>query len=256
MKKLSSFAVVAVTLTSAIAVAKPFAPPSPAAQFAPSGYCLLGQPGCLGEFSPGIRIGAKGVTTGITAQTWRIRGWVDDTPAQKYSVIVGSDQFTNAYQGDTDTSADLPMLCISKQNLGTPSWHVIVSTPSSAYEGNFHEHTTPGGATRNTWSGARGFWSTPVTGLQLTSRAVANAICEQQAIAYGFTGTYRMAEFHDGDGSAGRWPGWGYWLDMTEAKLLGLPMYQFPYDPTYSYPYGAVQRFWIATDDQPSNPWN
>jgi hypothetical protein len=260
MKKLSSLTIIIIALTSTASSAKTVVPPQPLSQFEPSAKCEARQSACPDALRDTVRARAlttKGATaTGISAQTWRIRGWLDDTDAQKYSVVVGSDQFTNAYRGDTDTSVALPILCISKQNLSTPAWHMVVTTPSSAFEGNFYEHTTPGGAARNTWSGARGFWSTPIAGAQLTSRATADGFCDQQAGMYGLTGVYRMAEFHDGDNSNGRLAGWGYWLDMSEANLLGLPMYPFPYTPTYTYEYDAVQRFWIAIDDQSSNPWN
>lgn len=72
----------------------------------------------------------------------------------------------------------------------------------------------------------------PIPGDQLVSRAAANEICSQI-----FGQNVRMAEFHDGNLGAkiGSQSGHDFWA------------------------YGGLengQRFWVAVNDQPANPWN
>lgn len=66
--------------------------------------------------------------------------------------------------------------------------------------------------------------SAPVMGSSLTSRAVADNIC-----AATFGGAWRMAEFHDAGG------GWSYWGQGVLS---------------------SANRFWVAINDQPANPWD
>ncbi|HFC12907.1 MAG TPA: fasciclin domain-containing protein, partial [Anaerolineae bacterium] len=72
----------------------------------------------------------------------------------------------------------------------------------------------------------------PISGDQLVSRAAADAICNEV-----FGQNARMAEFHDGNLGAkiGAQSGHDFWA------------------------YGGLevgQRFWVAVNDQPANPWN
>jgi hypothetical protein len=106
--------------------------------------------------------------------TWRWRshtGEVDN---------VGTDNLSNAYQGDTSCSVSLPILCLRKEGLPKPSY----ITP------DFY----------NGWTGGRIQLTTPRPGTELTSWAVADSICEQS-----FGPGWKMAEFHDGGG------GWGWY---------------------------------------------
>ncbi len=73
----------------------------------------------------------------------------------------------------------------------------------------------------NGWARGEARISTPVVGTSLTSLAAANAVCSGQ-----FGAGWRMGEHHDAGG------GWGWWAA------------------------GNVGRFWVAVDNQPSNPWN
>jgi subtilisin family serine protease len=76
----------------------------------------------------------------------------------------------------------------------------------------------------NGWAQGSTALSPAVLGSQLTSRAAADAVCSSA-----FGGGWRMGEFHDGGG------GWSWWAAGT------LP---------------ANQRFWVAINDQPANPWS
>ncbi len=82
------------------------------------------------------------------------------------------------------------------------------------------------------WAYGRVDATMPVPGTRLTSRGAANGICQQA-----FGDRYRMAEFHDGAAGVaiGAYSGWDFWA------------------------YGGVepgQRFWVANNDQPANPWD
>ncbi len=167
------------------------------------------------------------------AMTWRILDQA--SRGDRRYLLVGSDALTNPYSGDTFLSDALPILCIAKDNLPKPD----LTRPSE----------TPGGALRGSWSGGRVFFTAPVRGSRLQSRAIADQRCNQEANAVKgpWNGRYRMAAFHDGDKAAG-WAGWDFWADATDfaagpsgkAKLESL----------------MGQRFWVAIDDQPANPWN
>lgn len=76
----------------------------------------------------------------------------------------------------------------------------------------------------NGWVAGELSLSAPVSGLLLTSRQVADDYCAS-TLGNGF----RMAEFHDGGG------GWSYWGQGVLS---------------------AANRFWVAIDDQPANPWD
>jgi len=123
----------------------------------------------------------------------------------KNIVRVGSDPaHTNAYAGDTGCETELSILCLNPRNLPKPE-----GLASDFYNG---------------WSGAEVGATKPISGLELSSREAADAICARQ-LGQG----WRMAEHHDGGG------GWG---------LSGI---------------GEVSRdarFWVAINDQPANPWN
>lgn len=84
----------------------------------------------------------------------------------------------------------------------------------------------------NGWAKGSVALSSFVTGSTLTSRAAADSLCASQ-----FGPSWRMAEFHDGfyGQNLAYSGGWSYWA------------------------YGTIpigQRFWVAINDQPANPWN
>ena len=126
------------------------------------------------------------------------------TRQEKGVARVGNDANTNAYAGDTSCDEQLSVLCFKPGTAPKPE-----GVASDFYSG---------------WSGGEVTVTPPVPGSQLTSRAVADALCASRR-GDGF----RMAEHHDGHG------GWGL------AAFGELP---------------RNTRFWVAIDDQRSNPWN
>ena len=94
--------------------------------------------------------------------------------------LVGRDKQTDAYLGDTDCSACLPILAIKRQKLPKP--------PELKIENEYYE-----------WSGGIIALTRPVQGHQLTSLEQANRIIQRE-----LGSDWEMAEFHDG------W-GWNFW---------------------------------------------
>jgi hypothetical protein len=113
------------------------------------------------------------------AMTWKLR----DVKGQV--CLVGSDETTNAYVGDTALQESLPILCILRTRLKAPKG----VNPDDFYAG---------------WSGGEVRLTRPVPGVELTSRKIADALAEQE-----FGEGWRMAEFHDT--SLGGWAWWAYW---------------------------------------------
>ncbi|MEV6979333.1 hypothetical protein [Kitasatospora sp. NPDC093806] len=118
-------------------------------------------------------------------------------------VHVGYYEGSDPYYGDTPSNTALPVLCLKKDGRPAPA-----GVPASGY---------------HSWAGGEVGASAPVLGNQLTSRAAADQVC-----ASTFGGSWRMAEFHDGEG-------WSLWANGT------LP---------------AGGRFWTAINDQSANPWS
>lgn len=142
-------------------------------------------------------------------------------------VLIGTDEKSNAYTGDTDTTEAHGLACIKKLDLPQPSG--LSPAPS----------TTPGGALRDSWSGGYLFVVPNVIGTTLTSRAVADNICNKYGQSnYGVT-DYRMAEFHDGDQRG--WAGWSFWGDAAYSATRGFE--------------GFNDRLWVAINDQNANAW-
>ncbi|MBF9128419.1 S8 family peptidase [Plantactinospora sp. S1510] len=151
-----------------------------------------------------------------TAMTWRVKEQRADNV-----VLVGSDEQTNPYQGDTPATASLPILCLLETGAAIPAG----ITPDQ-YNG---------------WAGGSVQLTPPVPGTRLTSLAEANRICATTLGA-----GWRMAEFHDGYYYRTRpFPrplppliarsGWNLWANGT------LP---------------GNTRFWAHINDQAGNPWN
>nr|MDT0657971.1 S8 family peptidase [Micromonospora sp. DSM 115978] len=154
------------------------------------------------------------------AMTWRVKEQRPDN-----LVLVGSDEQTNPYQGDTPETTSLPVLCL--QQTGAP---IPAGITPDFYNG---------------WSAGSLALTAPVPGTQLTSFAVASQRCEAT-----FGGGWRMAEFHDGYYLAPRLPG-----------LPGIP--RPPAIPRPSgwslWGHGTLPttgRFWAAINDQLANPWD
>jgi hypothetical protein len=129
---------------------------------------------------------------------------------------------SNAYRGDTPTYESHPIFCIKYAQLSKPTY-VPINT-----------HTTPGGALRESWSGAYVGFTKDIKGIYMTSRAVADSFC---AVTFG--SGFRMAEHHDGDQSAGN-AGWGFWGEYMKN----------------SPGHGLLGRVWVAINDQKANSWN
>ncbi|AGC45589.1 flagellar hook-length control protein [Myxococcus stipitatus DSM 14675] len=95
-------------------------------------------------------------------------------------VHVGSDSFTNPYEGDTHPSEYRRVLCILRQGQNRPP-------------------NVPAPNPYNGWSGGTVKTTVPIHGNQLFTRAVADQICVN---SFGFGWT--IATFHDGGG-------WSFW---------------------------------------------
>jgi hypothetical protein len=113
------------------------------------------------------------------AMTWKLRD------VKKNVCLVGSDDATNAYEGDTALKESLPLLCIKRSGHKAPKG----LDPDNFYAG---------------WSGGEIRLSKPVPGRELTSLEIADALAVQE-----FGEGWRMAEFHDT--SLGGWAWWAYW---------------------------------------------
>ncbi|MEV7597327.1 RICIN domain-containing protein [Kitasatospora sp. NPDC089797] len=98
-------------------------------------------------------------------------------------VHVGGDATSNPYQGDTQGTAQLPVLCINRDGRPAPA-----GVPADGY---------------HSWAGGEVKATAPVTGTRLASRAAADQLC-----ATVFGAPFRMAEFHDGQG-------WSLWANGT-----------------------------------------
>jgi hypothetical protein len=152
----------------------------------------------------------------LKAMTWTTLQLKKSWDNEHSYALVGSDANTNPYQGDTILSKSLPILCIKKQDLPKPSF--------------IEPHSTPGGASRGSWSGGYIGLTKPIQGVKITSLEKANQMC-QQAFGEG----YRMAQFHDGEGSRA---GWDFWGEVVNLK------------------FNLQDRFWVHISDQPANPWS
>ncbi|MFY1686737.1 S8 family peptidase [Plantactinospora sp. WMMB782] len=151
------------------------------------------------------------------AMTWRVKEQRADNV-----VLVGSDEQTNPYQGDTPAGTSLPILCLSQYDAPVPAG----VTPDQ-YNG---------------WSGGSMQLSAPVPGIRLSSPAEADRIC-----AASFGGGWKMAEFHD-----------GYYF--LRPPFPGLPLPPRRARSGWNlWGHGTLPadtRFWVHINDQAGNPWN
>ena len=168
------------------------------------------------------------------AMTWVIKK-VQVVGGKTY-VLVGTDQASNPYNGDTLITERRSLLCIKKdpqlyQNPGS-----LVPAPT----------VTPGGANTNTWSNSKVMVIPNVLGSSLISQADADMKCGIVGqLIHGISG-FRMAEFHDGTGSN---PGWTFWAE-AHSIVEGLAA-----QPLTSPDNSSVARYWVRINAQPANPW-
>ncbi|WP_345536737.1 S8 family peptidase [Phytohabitans rumicis] len=169
-----------------------------------------------GPGSPNRLLFANGPGT-HAAMTWRVKDQRADGV-----VLVGSDEVTNAYHGDTPAATSLPLLCLQVTGAGVPA-----GITTDQYNG---------------WSRGNLALTAPVPGAQLTSLTEANRIC-----AATLGGGWRMAEFHDG---------WYTWV--WPFPRPGLPAIERS-SGWNLWGYGTLPtttRFWAYINDQPANAWN
>jgi len=163
------------------------------------------------------------------AMTWTVLNMV--ILNGKTYALFGSDASTNPYHGDTDTNAVLPLLAIKKMGLPTPA-------------GLYGSTRTNGGAMRGTWSGGKAIVVPDVQGNSFTSQEIDDVHCQVQGLRVLGEDGFRMAEFHDGDRSAGGadWAGragWDFWAEAVAIETLQI----------------SGQRYWVSINDRSANPW-
>ncbi|MHC5828452.1 MAG: hypothetical protein ACYT04_74295, partial [Nostoc sp.] len=124
----------------------------------------------------------------------------------KTYVQVRYDEQTNPYSGDTSISETRSLLCIRK----SPE---LENNPISYLT---QSAITPGGASKNSWSGGEVFAIPNVVGSSLLYEADADKKCQKAGQSrYNLSG-FKMAEFHDGsDPNAG----WGFWAQSNDPNL-------------------------------------
>jgi hypothetical protein len=157
------------------------------------------------------------------AMTWSILNIV--ILNGKPYALFGADTVTNAYSGDTDINAVLPLLGIKKMGLPKPA-----GLPGSTM--------TNGGAMRGAWSGGKVIVVPDVQGKSLTARSIADLECRLQGLKVLGEDGFQMAGFHDGDRESGL-AGWDFWADASAMEMLKI----------------SDQRYWVSISDQPANPW-
>ena len=141
----------------------------------------------------------------------------------------------NAYAGDTPCEAYLPILCLLPSGFNRPCYDIDCTShamPKEFYCG---------------WSESYMILSPPVLGLSLTSRTVADNICESH-----FGPGFRMGEHGDGLYVVG--------MDRTNYCYNSWAS-SIPSSGGWGFSgYGTRgpfwTRFWVAINDQPANCWN
>ncbi len=152
------------------------------------------------------------LTYAADGMTWKI---------QSHNNQLGVDRVgcsnCDAYNGDTNCSTKLPILCLKQDyspDPGVPHVGGAHAMPEDFYNG---------------WAEGHIGLTFPVRGDDLAGVADANDICEVQ-----FGSGYRMGEFHDGKRSSGGYGGWNW----------------------YAYGnVDDSSRVWVHINDQPSNCW-
>jgi subtilisin family serine protease len=160
--------------------------------------------------------------------TWTVLGHHDG------HTHLGSDSLTNPYAGDSTIDQFLPILCLRVDGRAPPGGVLF----------DFY----------NGWAQGEARLTPPIAATVLTSRAQGDEICSET-----FGDGWRLAEFHDGF----------YPMQLDPwSPGGGLEEILPPEEPggTFWMPGGwsfwaaghlpAGQRFWVAIEDQPANPWD
>ncbi len=124
-------------------------------------------------------------SAGRKGMTWSLR------KVHEQVALVGADESTDAYRGDTSIDEVLPILCLKKRSLPAPPG----VDPTDFYNG---------------WSGGEIRLSKPVSGKLLTSLEATNALIREQ-----FGEGWEIGEHHS---PSGGWHWWGYWGKVPEEK--------------------------------------
>jgi len=169
------------------------------------------------------------------AMTWTSRSAAVVSNGKTY-IHVGYDDQTDPYSGDTDVNEARSLLCIRK----SPE---LANNPIPSYS---YPIITPGGASKNTWSGGQVFAIPNVVGKSLVSADYADKLCETEGIRAYNLSEFRMAEFHDG--TVG-WAGWTFWAQAAD-QFNGLSPH--PINNLNPIP---NMRYWVRINDQNANPW-
>jgi subtilisin family serine protease len=170
----------------------------------------------VGAGSPNRLLFANGPGT-HAAMTWRVKEQRADGV-----VLVGSDDVTDPYHGDTAPGFFLPLLCLQVTGAAVPAGFT-----TDQYAG---------------WSNGNLALTPPVLGAALSSLTEADRIC---ATALG--GGWRMAEFHDGWYTRA-WPFPRPGIPPITARS-GWNLWGYGNLPT-------TTRFWAYINDQPANAWS
>ncbi|MDQ1294446.1 MAG: hypothetical protein QG608_2329 [Actinomycetota bacterium] len=139
-------------------------------------------------------------------------------------VLVGFDDQSDPYHGDTPVTRSLPLLCFKSvpEEIVPPEGVNLYYSPGVAMPSGYYSG----------WSRGWVALTPPIRGTSLTSLAVANQTC----VNY-FGDGWRMGEFHDGwwdNGGTYERGGWRYWAHGVVPADI---------------------RFWVHIDDQNANPW-
>ncbi len=121
---------------------------------------------------------AENLVAAHLGMTWVVRSRLEEE-GRSY-VLVGTDNASNAYKGDTPPTTELPLLAIRPTDSAKPT---IVDSPH--------------------WAGGEVRLTEPVAASRLRSLAEANAKIREELGA-----EWRMASFHDGIG-------WRFWAEGT-----------------------------------------
>ena len=160
------------------------------------------------------------------AMTWSILQNFTSSNGNFYALFGHDSEVSNPYDGDTSINERRSLLCIRPLPVGFDQ--APPDLPPSSI--------TPGGANRDTWSYKTVMVIPNVMGRSLTSRDKADKKCKRVGKAIHGAQDFRMASFHDGSGDV---PGWSYWVHAF-GPISGLDL---------------QGRFWVAIEDQLSNPW-
>lgn len=156
------------------------------------------------------------------ALTWQ--GYPLPTADQNV-VRVGCYNNCDAYNGDTSINEKRRILCIIPGKSEPSAEYVNYATSQRPNDWQFYMG----------WSGAQVALSAPILGIDVSSKAIANKICQKTMRSE----SARIAEFHDNKSG-----GWSFGATIhqnsqAKASLRGK----------------TKERFWVEINDQNANPW-